>query len=61
MLTTHMRRDLPALALVMIALLPDGAAAQGGLLGRVKRRVEENVGRQAERRLSAHLRPNPGR
>ncbi len=30
-------------------LAPDPATAQGGLLGRVKRRVEENVGRQAER------------
>ncbi len=55
MLTTHMRRDLPALALVMIALLPDGAAAQGGLLGRVKRRVEENVGRQAERAVDCAM------
>jgi OmpA-OmpF porin, OOP family len=32
-----------------LALLPDTANGQGGLLGRVKRRVEDNIGRQAER------------
>jgi OOP family OmpA-OmpF porin len=44
----HIRFSLPALACIAI-LLPEPASAQGGLLGRVKRRVEDNVGRQAER------------
>lgn len=48
MKTGHMRRATLALALVAV-LAPEGLAAQGGLLGRVKRRVEDNIGRQAER------------
>ncbi|MDZ7629893.1 MAG: OmpA family protein [Gemmatimonadaceae bacterium] len=43
-----MCRGVAALALVTV-MLPERAEAQGGLLGRVKRRVEDNVGRQAER------------
>jgi len=43
-----MRRGFTALAF-MTVLVPESAIAQGGLLGRVKRRVEDNVGRQAER------------
>jgi OmpA-OmpF porin, OOP family len=40
----------PMLALILLALgTPDLAMAQGGLMGRIKRRVEENVGRKAER------------
>ena len=39
-----------SLALVLIAMFaPSHAGAHGGLLGRVKKRVEENVGRQADR------------
>jgi outer membrane protein OmpA-like peptidoglycan-associated protein len=38
------------LALVLTAcLLPSLALAQGGLLGRVKKRVEDNVGRQSDK------------
>ncbi|MCC7054146.1 MAG: OmpA family protein [Gemmatimonadaceae bacterium] len=46
--TRLMRGGLLALALITTAA-PESAAAQGGLLGRVKRRVEENVNRRAER------------
>lgn len=37
------------LALVVLGLAAPAASAQSGLLGRVKRRVEENVNRRAER------------
>lgn len=37
------------LALVVLSITASAAGAQSGLLGRVKRRVEENVNRRAER------------
>ncbi len=40
---------------IAIALVPEDVAAQGGLLGRVKRRVEDNVGRQAERAVDCAM------
>ena len=44
------RTRLALLTLAMTTLsASEDAAAQGGLLGRVKKRVEENVGRQADR------------
>ena len=45
-----------SLALVVIAMFaPAHASAQGGLLGRVKKRVEENVGRQADRAVDCAM------
>jgi len=49
-----LRRRLLALVLATGALT-DLAAAQSGLLGRVKRRVEDNVGRQAERMVDCAM------
>jgi OmpA-OmpF porin, OOP family len=43
------RRRAVVLLALLVGLTPDPVAGQGGLLGRVKRRVEDNVGRQAER------------
>ena len=52
--TERMRRSLLALAMLSLAV-PQGADAQGGLLGRVKRRVEENVNRRAERAVDCMM------
>jgi len=54
MATDSFRRGLSALVLIAICA-PDDAAAQGGVLGRVKRRVEDNVGRQAERMVDCAM------
>ena len=50
----RMARAALALA-VCLAAASSLAAAQGGLLGRVKKRVEDNVGRQAERAVDCAM------
>lgn len=50
------RTRLALLTLAMTTLsASEVAAAQGGLLGRVKKRVEENVGRQADRAVDCAM------
>ena len=51
---TYVRRSSLALTF-LIALAPAPAEAQGGLLGRVKKRVEENVGRQTDRAVDCAM------
>ena len=54
MTTQRARRGMLALTLLAV-MAPDPVAAQGGLLGRVKKRVEDNVGRQAERAVDCAM------
>ena len=54
MISEKLRRAALAMALVTAAS-PEPAQGQGGLLGRVKRRVEDNVGRQAERAVDCAM------
>ncbi len=54
MISGRMRRGTLVLALVAVGS-PDLVQGQSGLLGRVKRRVEENVGRQADRAVDCAM------
>jgi OmpA-OmpF porin, OOP family len=54
MKSTRLKHALLAMSLVVIGA-PEIASGQGGLLGRVKRRVEDNVGRQAERAVDCAM------
>jgi OmpA-OmpF porin, OOP family len=54
MVKMNMRRLWVAAALA-ISFVPISLEAQGGLLGRVKRRVEDNVGRRVERAVDCAM------
>lgn len=53
-ITGTVRRTCLAAVLVAVAF-PETALSQGGLLGRAKRRVEENVNRRAERAVDCAM------
>lgn len=48
-------RDGASALILLTVLVPTLSFAQGGLLGRVKKRVEENVGRQAEKAVDCAM------
>ncbi len=51
----RLRSALPSVAVLIAVVMPELAVAQGGLLGRVKKRVEDNAARQAERAVDCAM------
>jgi OmpA-OmpF porin, OOP family len=55
MLISHAARAVTALAAGVWLLAPASADAQGGIMGRIKKRVEDNAGRRAEQMVDCAM------